>query len=81
MHTIHAIAILIWSPFLLQYAKFYTVLSLRTISAVFELFFPLHRALATDTRGIANRSIHHSSSFNIHPQRERHQGDRRGFRK
>lgn len=64
-------------PSPLQYAKFYTVLSLRTISAVLELFFPVHRAPATDTRRVAHRPVHHSSSFNIHPERERHQGDRR----
>jgi magnesium-transporting ATPase (P-type) len=65
----------------LQCVKFYTIISVRTISSLFKLFFPVHRSVTTNSRCFANGAIHHFDAISFHFVSERNQGNRRGFRK
>lgn len=62
-----------------QYNKFPTIISIRTISKIFELFLLIYRFTSANTRCLANWSIHNISSINIHFSCKRYQRNHRGF--
>lgn len=64
----------------LQLHQLFAIVSVRTISSIFKLFFPIYRSTSTNTWCFTNRTIHNISSTNIYFSCKRHQRDGRRFR-
>lgn len=65
--------------FSFQCFKFHSIIFVRTISAIFELFLPVHRPSPTDSWCVSNGSIHHFGAAHIHSDCQCAQGDHWGF--
>lgn len=67
--------------FLFQHSKLHSIVLVRTVPAILELFLPFHRPSPTNTWCVTHRSLHDSGSTDIHPDCQCTQGDCRRFRK